>query len=691
MSHSTWEKTKVYSKRGFDKAWHTLDKLGNPVNRLSNKVGAEAFWPTTLDKESEKAARILRSFCKDGFYDHITDEEVEEQLKRGVAREDLNMPRGKQRVVKKIPASVIKEAKGLAIFTTMRTGLWMSGSGGSGVLVGRIKETGEWSPPSGIMTHTVGLGFLVGVDIYDCVVVINTYEALESFKTFRCTLGGEVGAMAGPVGVGGVLDTEVHKRQAPIWTYIKGRGFYAGIEIAGTVIIERTDENAEFYGEKLSVNDILAGKVKRLPSSISTLVQTLKAAQGDTDVQEDMLPPAGQTPGDMEVVEEKKFGIPDAEDPDPFGVKALEAEGVMIREAGTRRIPNIETFEFRPSVRSSARSTCSRWSLDSGKLFSWRHSAHSMASSVDRGTQTDEECFKRRESSSFRSQESPRGTTRHTSRFVDSTFDDEPLSEPEFLVKSSKPQTENGRKITVSDRTIKPTATTAISLTAPTSPTFTRAKLVTIPKRAPPPLPPRNPDRSTALVGPESPLSEAGRAGLLSPSSGYDEDVTSLQLTESLQKENSQNFVSTSKEHTPTMNEVIEHDDDVSQGKEVKDEEDNQTGKDVINVVSMDEKEDNDEGKVKSAIEEKVEVRKEEPATGEEKNLKASGSKLAGGSDKDQGDTHLPSELLPPRDQKPLSQTSVDDEDEEEFKSPLEHPSPGMGPASDFRAKQPSS
>jgi hypothetical protein len=33
------------------------------VNRLSNKVGAEAFWPTTLDKESDKAARILRSFC----------------------------------------------------------------------------------------------------------------------------------------------------------------------------------------------------------------------------------------------------------------------------------------------------------------------------------------------------------------------------------------------------------------------------------------------------------------------------------------------------------------------------------------------------------------------------------------------------------------------------------------------------
>ena len=687
MSHSTWEKTKGYSKRGFDKAWNTLDKLGNPVNRLSNKIGAEAFWPTTLDKESDKAARILRSFCKDGFYDHITDEEVEEQLRRGVAKEDLNMPRGKQRVVKKIPMSVIKEAKGLAIFTTMRTGLWMSGSGGSGVLIGRIKETGEWSPPSGIMTHTVGLGFLVGVDIYDCVVVINTYEALESFKMFRCTLGGEVGAMAGPVGVGGVLDTEVHKRQAPIWTYIKGRGFYAGIEIAGTVIIERTDENAEFYGEKLSVNDILAGKVKRLPSSISTLLQTLKAAQGDADVQEDMLPPAGQTPGDMEVVEEKKFGIPDAEDPDPFGVRALEAEGVMIREAGTRRIPNIETFEFRPSLRSPARSTRSRWSVDSGKLFSWRHSAHSTASSVDRGTQTDEENFKRHGSSSFRSRESPHSSKRNNSLFVDSTFDDEPLSEPELPVRSSRTQTESHRKITVSDQTVIPTATTAISLTAPTSPTFTRAKLVTIPKRAPPPLPPRNPDRPASLLSPESPLSEAGKAGLLSPTSGYDEDVKSLQLTPSLQKEHSQNFVSTSKEHTAAVNEVIDEDDEVNQGKKVQDNEDKQSVTGAIGVVDTVETQDGATEMSKSVrseeeSEEKIEERKEEPVTGQ---------KSEDDGNNDQEDSHPPSELLLPPDQKPLSQASADDDDEDEFKSPLEQPSPGMGPTNDFKSDQPNS
>jgi len=37
--------------------------VGAPINRLSNKIGSEAFWPTTLDKECDKAARILKSFC----------------------------------------------------------------------------------------------------------------------------------------------------------------------------------------------------------------------------------------------------------------------------------------------------------------------------------------------------------------------------------------------------------------------------------------------------------------------------------------------------------------------------------------------------------------------------------------------------------------------------------------------------
>jgi lipid-binding SYLF domain-containing protein len=288
-------------KPGFDKAWKALDKLGAPINRLSNKVGAEAFWPTTLDKESNKAARILRSFCKDGFYGDL-DASVQAAgaVKDGVPQEGV--PQGKQRVLKKIPESVIRNAKGLAIFTTMRTGLWVSGAGGSGVLVARDQQTDNWSPPSGILLHTAGLGFLIGVDIYDCVIVINTYEALEAFTKIRCTLGGEISAVAGPVGIGGLVETEVHKRQAPLFTYLKSRGFYAGVQVDGTIVIERTDENEVFYGERIGVADILAGKAKTPPKEkYRLLLNTIRAAQGDPIDDSDLPSASDPTPGDFEV------------------------------------------------------------------------------------------------------------------------------------------------------------------------------------------------------------------------------------------------------------------------------------------------------------------------------------------------------------------------------------------------------
>jgi len=59
-SQSTWEKIKAGGR-------DLSNRIGAPVNAASNKLGAEAFWPESLDKEADKAASILRSFCLDGF------------------------------------------------------------------------------------------------------------------------------------------------------------------------------------------------------------------------------------------------------------------------------------------------------------------------------------------------------------------------------------------------------------------------------------------------------------------------------------------------------------------------------------------------------------------------------------------------------------------------------------------------
>ncbi|EFX02245.1 duf500 domain containing protein [Grosmannia clavigera kw1407] len=464
----SWDQTKTtgkkgfdQGKKGFDKVWGWADKLGAPVNRLSNRIGSEAFWPTTLDKESDKAARILRSFCKDGFY----TEEVQQTTADG--------PKQKQRVLKKIPQRVIQNAVGLAIFTTMRTGLWVSGAGGSGILVAR-KEDGSWSPPSGILLHTAGLGFLVGVDIYDCVLVINNRKALEAFTKIRATLGGEISAVAGPVGAGGVLENDGKWKQAnrPVFTYLKSRGFYAGVQVDGTIVIERTDENARFYCGTVGVTDILAGRgvAAHPPSEIRMLMETLKAAEGRTDVDSDLMDELeGQpAPGDVSVdapgTNDKAedgsslFGIPDPEDPDPYGVLALEKEGLEVRDAITRSRPSSQQFEFNPSPSSPIYGRFHRLSV-----------VPSLAVPADGHTAGD-----------------------ITSDEEKSVYED--VAEPADLVAPTDPHTPPAGATPYSDNpweTEKPSSVTTtenpiVEARPPVTPT------AVLPRGPPPPLPPRN-------------------------------------------------------------------------------------------------------------------------------------------------------------------------------------------------------
>ena len=547
MSQPTlWERVKTGGKSGFDKAYKVVDKLGPPVNKLSNKLGGEAFWPTTLDKESDKAARILKTFCKDGFY-----AEEEFQCEDG--------PKQKQKVVKKIPSEVIKNAKGLAIFTTMRTGLWVSGAGGSGILIAR-KEDGTWSPPSGIMLHTAGLGFLVGVDIYDCVIVINTYEALEAFTQIRCTLGSEVSVAAGPVGAGGILESELHKRQAPIFTYLKSRGFYAGVQIDGTVIIERTDENERFYGERIPVKEILAGNARNPPYEVRRLLETVRAAQGDTDVDESMLP-TEPPPGDYVIDDGHVFGVPEKDDPDPYGVLALEKEGMSIKEAGTHKRASWEVFSFNPSPTSPVHNIYARNSMERpgsmSRRSSWRASAMSNEPKtptslrnsmdfppslpprppslmVDSATQTDDtpeptspnhlgmttgiSHHRGSSKSSFVMQEVPEDKVLDTSpeRKISNKTEREETSKINGYTTPPRtpPLTDKVEDQEEEEAHIEEPIVHSVQTVQPASPqVISKARLVEVPKRLPPKLPPRNPNRSGPLVIDASPNDASSEEG----------------------------------------------------------------------------------------------------------------------------------------------------------------------------------
>lgn len=123
----------------------------------------------------------------------------------GSKKEGHRRSKSKDRALLRIPGKVLHGAVGLAIFTTARVGFQFSAATGSGVLIARLPD-GSWSPPSGIQVHTLGAGFMAGVDIYDCVCVINSPAALEAFMRTRVSLGSEIAVAAGPFGAGGKLD-----------------------------------------------------------------------------------------------------------------------------------------------------------------------------------------------------------------------------------------------------------------------------------------------------------------------------------------------------------------------------------------------------------------------------------------------------------------------------------------------------
>lgn len=309
-------------------------------------------------------------------------------------------------ITKKIPPRIIQNAVGLAIFSCMRSGLWMSGSGGAGLITAR-KADGTWSPPSGIILHTAELGFVIGVDIYDCVLVINSVQTLELFTRPRLILGDDVNLAVGPLAIVGGEEPEIKWKEIAdtVLTYVKARGKHQAVALDGSLVQERTNENERFYRSNVTVLDILAGYIpKEIPES-KPLFEVIKAAEGRTDYDKPLFEWLAQqpAPGDA-IIETPKaltpatpaklaFGIPDANDPDPFGIIGLEMAGIEIREAGSNLRPTSTQFEYHPSPTSPIFSRFSRQSMDTfvsrsnrGSCMSAKTQATAM---TDAYTQTD--------------------------------------------------------------------------------------------------------------------------------------------------------------------------------------------------------------------------------------------------------------------------------------------------------------
>ncbi|CCU98875.1 unnamed protein product [Malassezia sympodialis ATCC 42132] len=276
-----------------------MDPIGHWTNRQIGKLGLEAFYPTPLEQEIDKAARIVRTFT------HRKEDAAANVEVRPSDVVDENASKKTQPMLAKIPPEVLRAAKGVAVFTVFRSGFIFSGAGGSGVVLTK-DESGEWGPPSGLLVHTVGWGLMAGVDVYDVVLVLRNQRAVDAFKYPKISVGGELTVSAGPVGNGAMVDSGVEA--SPCFSYVKSKGLYAGVQLDGTIILTRSDENARFYNyPDISVETLLDVKIPRhqMPRECMPLWQALCAGEGRPEHLGTDAIPSAPAPGDHTFTDEE--------------------------------------------------------------------------------------------------------------------------------------------------------------------------------------------------------------------------------------------------------------------------------------------------------------------------------------------------------------------------------------------------
>lgn len=233
------------------KASIQANAFAQQTSRTINQQAATARAGFSLAKECDRAAKILSAFLAD--------------------------PDHPDSALNSIPKAVLQNAKGLAVFSVVKAGFVWSGKLGSGVVIARLPDA-SWSAPSCIGTGAVGFGLQIGADLTEFVVVMNSQEAVSAFAhAGNLTIGGSLSAAAGPIGTGGAVNLALSD-PAPMFTYSRSKGLFAGISLEGTVLLERKETNKDFYGQPIPAVDLLGGKVPA-PEAASAMYEVVEAAE----------------------------------------------------------------------------------------------------------------------------------------------------------------------------------------------------------------------------------------------------------------------------------------------------------------------------------------------------------------------------------------------------------------------------
>jgi lipid-binding SYLF domain-containing protein len=172
-----------------------------------------------------------------------------------------------------VPDWLLQRAQGIAILPeVIKAGALIGGRGGTGVLLLR-QDDGSWSNPLFIGLGAGSIGWQFGVQAADVVLVFTTRKSIEGITDGKITLGGDIAAVAGPVGRSASAATSV-TLDAEVYSYSRAKGLFAGVSLEGGVLFMRDNANERFYGKSRVIpSEIIAPDAPLAPAPAPELIQ----------------------------------------------------------------------------------------------------------------------------------------------------------------------------------------------------------------------------------------------------------------------------------------------------------------------------------------------------------------------------------------------------------------------------------
>jgi lipid-binding SYLF domain-containing protein len=218
---------------------------------------------------------------------------------------------------KSIPPSLLSRAYAVAVIPdVVRAAFGLGARRGKGILVVR-QDDDSWSNPAFVTLTGGSVGWQIGAESTDVILVFKTRKGIEGIANGKLTLGANASVAAGPLGRHTSVATDI-EFEAEVYSYSRSRGLFAGIALEGAGVTMDRKANAAFYGSTaLTPEKIFVSSPNIAPDIANTFVQILTAQTARLPTSPGMQ--AGNRPESGTAEEEtpvKTYGIPEPGDND---------------------------------------------------------------------------------------------------------------------------------------------------------------------------------------------------------------------------------------------------------------------------------------------------------------------------------------------------------------------------------------